>query len=216
MSATSKVLRSLSVALLSLLLSAAASAADPNKVLRLGFSDIEGMDPVQSTDDASQWIEAAIFEGLYEWDYLARPTKLAPDTAAGPPEITDDGKTWRVRLKAGIFFTEDPAFGGKPRELVADDYVYSMKRRLDPKLRYGGLTPAINAIVGARLALDAAGQPGAKFDYSAPIEGLRALDRYTLQLKLIERIYPIAEELLTTPAVAREVVEAAQGNIQER
>jgi len=193
MSTTSKVLCSLSLVLLSVVVSTPTSAADPNKVLRLGFSDIEGMDPVRSTDDASQWIQAAIFEGLYEWDYLARPTKLSPDTASAPPEITDDGKTWRVRLKAGIFFTEDPAFGEKPRELVADDYVYSMKRRLDPNLRYGGFPLATNAVVGARPAVDAARQPGAKFDYSTPIEGLRALDRYTLQLKFMRIILPVGE-----------------------
>jgi oligopeptide transport system substrate-binding protein len=216
MGTTSNVLCTLSLVLLSVVISTPTRAADPNKVLRLGLSEIEGMDPAQSNDDASQLIQAAIFEGLYELDYLARPTKLAPDTASAPPEITNDGKTWRVRLKSGIFFTEDAAFGGMPRELVADDYVYSMKRRLDPRLRYGGFPLATDAIIGARAAVDAARGSGAKFDYSAPIEGLRALDRYTFQLKLIEPNYPIAEELLTTPAVAREVVEAAQGNIQER
>jgi ABC-type transport system substrate-binding protein len=198
------------------LLAGVASAADPNKVLRLGFADIEGMDPVQSTDEYSQWIQEAIFEGLYEWDYLARPAKLAPNTALALPEITDDGRTWRIHLKVGIFFTDDPAFGGHARELVADDYVFSMKRALDPTLRYGGSPLATDAIVGARSVVDAARQPGAKFDYGATIEGLRALDRYTLQVKLNEPNYPIVEDLLTAPAVAREVVEAAQGNIQSR
>ena len=46
-------------------------------------------------------------------------------------------------------------------------------------------------IVGARAVVDAARKPGAKFDYDRPIEGLRALDRYTLQLRLIEPNYPV-------------------------
>ena len=83
----------------------------------LGFGDIEGMDPQQSTDDFSRSVQQAIFEGLYEWDYFARPTKLSPNTAVGLPEITDGGTTWTIHVKPGILFTDDPAFAGKPREL---------------------------------------------------------------------------------------------------
>ena len=43
-----------------------------------------------------------------------------------------------MRVKPGIFFTDDPAFKGKPRELVAEDYVYSYKRWLDPNGRRSG------------------------------------------------------------------------------
>jgi len=70
-------------------------------------------------------------KSLYQWDYLARPPGIVPNTAAAAPEITADGKTWTVRIKPGIYFTDDPAFCGKPRELVAEDYVYSIKRGLD-------------------------------------------------------------------------------------
>ena len=194
----------------------ATHAADANKVLRLGFGDIEGMDPQQSTDDFSRSVQQAIFEGLYEWDYFARPTKLYPNTAVALPEITDGGTTWTIHVKPGIFFTDDPAFAGKPRELVADDYVYSIKRWLDPALRYGGQPLITETIVGARAVVDAARAPGAKFDYDQPIEGLRALDRYTLQLRLTAPNYPIVEGFLVTLAVAREVVEAAQGDIRRR
>ena len=37
-----------------------------------------------------------------------------------------------VRIQPGIFFADDPAFKGKPRELVAPDYVYALKRFADP------------------------------------------------------------------------------------
>ena len=40
-----------------------------------------------------------------------------------------------MRLKKGILFAPDAVFKGKPRELVADDYVYSLKRLADPKIR---------------------------------------------------------------------------------
>ena len=44
------------------------------------------------------------------------------------PVITDGGKTWTIKLQKGIRFADDPAFKGKPRELDAEDYVYSIKR----------------------------------------------------------------------------------------
>ena len=39
------------------------------------------------------------------------------------------------KLRKGIHFTPDPAFKGAKRELVAEDFVYSFKRFMDPKNR---------------------------------------------------------------------------------
>lgn len=204
------------LALLVMVISCAASAADPAKVLRVASFDIETFDPQQFNDNPSFEVFTAIFEGLYEYDYLASPPRLAPVTASGQPVITDDDRTWTIRITPGIFFTDDPAFGGKPRELVAADYVYSLERWLDPNLRRGGASALTDLLVGARAAVDAASRPGAKFDYDQPIEGLRAIDRYTLQLRLTEPNYPVIHDNLIRGAVAREVVEAAGGDIRAR
>ena len=193
----SKLAARMAVALL-LLGSVGALGADPNKILRLAIFDIETLDPQQYTDDPSSQVVAAIFEGLYDWDYLASPTRLVPVTATALPEITDGGKTWTMRLQHGIHFTDDPAFKGKPRELVADDIVYSMKRSLDPNLKRGGSPTATEVIIGARGVVDAASKAGAKFDYDRPIEGLRALDRYTVQIRLSRPNFPIIESLVTS------------------
>src|SRR5437763_12070667 len=159
---------------------------------RFGQSHLAKGD-VQRTDHRTNWVGVAIFEGLYEWDYLARPTRLFPNTAAGLPQISDDGLTWTVRVKPGIYFTDDPAFRGKPRELVAQDYVYSFKRLLDPNLRPGGSLLLTQTLAGARGAVDAARKPGVRFDYDAPIEGVRASDRYTLPFRLTPPDYPVME-----------------------
>ena len=107
----------------SLLLTAAllapAARADEPKVLRLGLPDIAILDPQQITDLYSRRVADVIFEGLYEFDYLASPARVVPNTAVALPEITDGGRTWTIRIKPGILFTDDPAFKGKPRELVA-------------------------------------------------------------------------------------------------
>jgi len=194
----------------------AAAAADPKKVLRVSTADIDTLDPHQYADSPSFDVLTAIFEGLYQWDYLARPVKLAPVAAVALPEITDGGKTWTIRMRSGIYFTDDASFGGKRRELTAADAVYSLKRWLDPNLRRGGAPIETDLLVGARAVVDAAKRPGASFDYDVPIAGIRALDRYTVQLKLTEPNYPNIENYLTTGMIAREIVEAAGADIRTR
>jgi len=193
-----------------------AHAANPAKILRIASPDIETLDPHAYTDDPSFQVIQAIFEPAFEWDYLASPPKLTPLTAAAPVEITDGGKVWTIRLKQGIQFTDDPAFKGKPRELTADDYIYSYKRWLDPNGRRGGSPILADLIIGARPVVDAARTSG-KFDFDRPIEGLRAVDRYAFQIRLGESNYPNVNDLLGfVGASAREVVEAAGPDIRTR
>ncbi len=190
---------------------APASAADMRKVLRIASPDITSLDPQQGTDLYSTRVTQAIFEPLYQYDYFASPATVIPDTAASMPVITDGGRTWTISLQKGILFAADPAFKGKPRELVAQDYVYSITRSLDPNLRTGGDPDLTDLIVGARAIVDAARNTGAKLDYDAPIAGLRAIDRYTLQIRLTRPDYTLLDRLaqLGACAVAREAIEAA-------
>jgi len=76
-----------------------------------------------------------MFDAPLTYDYLAQPAKLKPGTAVALPEISADGLTYTLRIKPGIYFADDPAFKGKKRELVAADYVFGIKRILDPKMR---------------------------------------------------------------------------------
>jgi oligopeptide transport system substrate-binding protein len=195
-----------------------ADAAGTDKVLRIASSDITSLDPQQGTDLYSTRVASAIFEALYEFEYLSTGSKVIPNTALAMPVVTDDGKTWTIRMKQGIRFADDPAFRGKPRELVAEDYVYSIKRTLDPNLRSGGDPALSDLIVGARKIVDAARKPVGRFDYDAPMDGLRATDRDTLVLRLAHPDYTMLERLAGLPmmAVAREVVEAAGGDIMRR
>ena len=160
----------------------ASATADPHKVLRIASPNIETLDPQRYNDDPSYQVQFAIFEGLYEWNHLD-PSRLSPNTATAMPIVTDNGRTWTLHVKHGIYFTPDAAFKGKRRELVAEDYVYTFKRVLDPALR-GGAPVTADLIVGARPVVDAARKPGGKFDYDRPIRGLRSLDKYTLALEL--------------------------------
>src|SRR5512145_2681594 len=155
---------------------AAQKWADPGKVLRVTVPIAEtGFDPQATSDLYSGHVQRAIFEPLYAYDYLARPYRLVPNTAAALPEISPDGRTWTIRIRPGIFFADDPAFKGRKRELTAHDYVFAWKRLLDPRMRSPYLWYLDGKLAGAERVLAAAKNAG-KLDYDAEIEGLRALD----------------------------------------
>jgi len=187
-----------------------AQAADPDKVFRYAFEIAEtSFDPPRITDLYSNIINGAMFDAPLAYDYLARPSKLKPNTAAALPEVSADGLTYTIRIKPGIYFVDDAAFRGKKRELTADDYVYSLKRVLDPKLRASQLAEIEPHVVGAEAAVARARQTG-RFDYDAPLEGMKALDRYTFQVKIREPVYVFIynfADCRIACAVAREVVE---------
>ena len=205
---------------MSALCAGGAAAADLNKVLHVAFVAPEnGFDPQATGDLYSNYVNREIFDSLYHYDYLARPYRVVPNTAVGLPEISADGMTWTMKVRTGIYFTDDPAFKGKKRELTAADYVYSWKRLIDPKLRSINAQIFDNRVVGAKAAIEAAKETG-KFDYDTPIEGFQAVDRYTIRLKLNYPAYDLLPDLTSSgaAAVAREVVTAygdASGWIME-
>ncbi len=199
---------------------AQAQSPAPEKVLRYAFRSAEtGFDPVQITDQYSKAIVAGILDAPLEYDFGARPFKLRPATLAEMPEVSADFKTITMRVKPGIYFSDDPAFKGVKRELTAADYVYSLKRHYDPKLKSGNLYLLENAqILGLselRRELMKAKKP---FDYDREVEGLKALDRYTLQVRLgvadPRFIYQFSDAG-AFGAVAREVVEFYGDKIME-
>ncbi|MEC5217966.1 ABC-type transport system substrate-binding protein [Actimicrobium sp. GrIS 1.19] len=188
----------------------AVSPADPAKVIRTAFSDADdGFDMVRTQNYYSGFIAETIFETLLTYDYLASPAKLVPRTTTAMPEISDGGKTYTFHLIPGIHFTDDPAFKGKPRELVAQDYAYSFKRLLDPVNRSPSAGFLDGKIVGMNEAVAAAKKSG-KFDYDAPLAGLQTPDRYTLQVHLTAPdynfLYVVAYGALA--GTAREVIES--------
>jgi ABC-type transport system substrate-binding protein len=202
------------------LAAAATTHAPPrDRTLRVAFPSPEtGFDPAQVQDQYSAQINAHIFDAPLRWDYMARPARLVPNTTVGLPEVSSDFRTFTLRIRPGIWFQDDPAFKEQRRELVAADYAYSIKRVFDPRWKSQMLFELEPAKI---LGLDEARQralKGAPFDYGAPIEGLRALDRYTLQIRLAEPAPRFVNTLtLATPlgAVAREVVEAYGDRIME-
>jgi ABC-type transport system substrate-binding protein len=162
-------------------------AADPAKILRVTFQAAEtGFDPVKVSDYYSGTIIEAVFDPLLTYDYLARPAKLVPNVTQSLPAISDGGKTYVLRIRKGIYFSDDAVFKGVKRELTARDYAYSIGRFLDPKNR----SP-----------------------YAFLFEGVAALqtpDRYTLviELKAPDLNFSHVLAFPLAGAVAREAIEA--------
>jgi len=207
---TSRHLRSL-LLMTAVALAGAAGAQGPVAgTLRVAFPVAEnGFDPQAVYDAYSARVCNAIFDPLYTYDYFARPARLVPNTADGLPQIGDGGRTYTIKVRRGIHFAPHPSFGNAKRELTAEDYVYSIKRILDPQVRSYSLYLLENRLVGLDPILAEARRTG-RLDYAAPIEGLKALDRYTLQVKFREPNWSFQHLLTTTAfaAVAREVVVA--------
>ena len=197
------------IVFIALLFVPAVLAADMNKTLRLGFPTAEtGFDPVAVSDLYSNTIIEAIIEPMLGYDYLARPVKLIPVTLADMPQVADNGSTYVFKLKQGIRFADDAAFKGKPRELIAQDYAYSIRRLFDPALRSPWLFLLDGKIIGMDEAV-AKAKASNRFDYDAPVAGLEVVDRYTLRIRLKEPDYNLLYILAmpTLGALAREVVE---------
>lgn len=205
-----KIFRRGLLALIMLLSYGHAIGAAPVKTLRTIFPAAEtGFDPAIARDLYSNHITQAIFETLFTYDYLARPVQLAPMAAAALPEVSGDGKTYTIRLKKGRYFTPDPAFKGRRRELTMADYVYAWKRLFDPRLASPNTWLFKDKVVGLdQLAVDA--KKTGKFDYDAPVAGLELVDPYTLRIHLTRTDFNLGMILAHKPtaAVAREVVEA--------
>jgi len=212
--------RATSLALAAALLWTAPDAGAQQKVLRYAFPIAEtGFDPAQISDLYSRTVAANIFEAPLTYDPLARPVRVVPQTAEALPEVSADFRTWTFRIRRGIHFADDPAFKGAKRELTAQDYVYSIKRHYDPKYKSPSLFQLENSkILGLSELRRRALETKQPFAYDTEVEGLRAIDRYTLQIRLAEpspRFHYHLADGAVTGAVAREVIEAHAGREME-
>ncbi len=199
-------------------LRASAQASAEPKVLRYAFrSDITSFDPAKVSDTYSNTLITGMFDAPVRWAYLARPFKLEP-SGCELPEVSADYKTLTFKVRPGLYFHDDPAFKGRKRELVAADYVYSLKRHYDPQTKSPNLYILESAgVLGLSELRKKALQNKTPFDYDAPVEGLKVLDKYTWQIQLAKPDPRFVNNLANpmAAALAREVVEAYGDRIGE-
>lgn len=163
-----------------------------NKILRIPMTTNGPgtLDPIAGSTVYENRACSAVYETLMEYKYLKRPLELEPLLLAEMPEVLDGGRVWKFRLREGVKFHDDACFpGGKGRELTASDVIYSWRRLADPANTYkswwlvDGLIKGFDAYKESQAELVAAGK---KFDYEAPVEGMRVTGDYTFEIELNE------------------------------
>lgn len=171
---------------------------------------IAGFDPAKVGDMPSIQAISKMYEGLLQYSYLERPYKVEPCLAEAMPDVSPDGKTYTFRIRQGVYFQDDPCFtnsAGRGRELVANDFIYAIKRVADVKVTSPGYWVFRDRIVG----LDEFRERSTSgiTDYDTPVQGLEAPDRHTLKIRL-KRPFPALLWILTMNyayAVPREAVD---------
>lgn len=151
-------------------------------------NDPTSLDPAHITDHYAVAVANQIFDSLVEFDaHLNVLPSLAQSWSA-----SKDGLTWTFNLRQGVLFHNG-------REVIADDVVYSLSRLLDPA-------------VGSPRSwfLDKIkGSSEFRSGVAKHLEGIKAVDRYTVKIVLSEPFAPFINilGLPHTAVIPREEIE---------
>jgi ABC-type transport system substrate-binding protein len=160
------------------------------KVLRLPMvtDGPKSMDPIRGSTVYENRACSQVYETLLQYKYLVRPLQLEPLLLSEMPTVSEDGLTYDFKLKKGVHFHDDACFaGGKGREMVAADVIYSWKRIADNDNQPKCWWLFEDTIVGFDEYRDQ--QNAAKeFDYNAPVEGLQMIDDHQFRVLLKRRV----------------------------
>ncbi len=163
-----------------------ATAQDLKVLTVVRTAQFSSLDPVRQFDGASSDLVSMVYSSLLRYAYLERPFKLEPDLLERMPELSADRLTYTLRLRKGVRFHDNACFpGGKGRELVADDVLYSLRRFADANLNTKSWFMMEGSVVGLDDYRAATAKAGANGDLSKlEIAGLRKIDSHTLTVRL--------------------------------
>lgn len=146
----------------------------------MSASELTSLNTSVMLDFPDAIVQTAAFEGLYALD---EEDTIIPAVAKELPEISEDGKTYTISLREdAIWSNDDP--------VTAKDFEYAWKRMIDPN----------NAFVYSFLVVDTIENAAAISNGEKKVEelGVKALDDYTLEIKLTEA-KPYFTSLLAFP-----------------
>jgi ABC-type transport system substrate-binding protein len=169
------------------------------------------LDPVQSyTTDESVFIRQ-VYEPPLQYHYLKRPYQLVPLTTTEVPKAKPapgGGTVYEIHIRAGIRYQPHPAFVASnldlpaekiaslkspyaltlgTRELVADDYIYEIKRLAHPRLYspiFGLMAQHIVGLDELARELKAADRGGWLDLRAHALKGVQRVDEHTLRITL--------------------------------
>ena len=203
-------------ALLALQGAAAADAgrAPAAKVLRYAFPAAEtGFDPAQVTDLYSNTVLAHIFEAPLEYEYLAQPVRVRPNTAAAMPEVSADYRRFVFTIRAGHLLRRRPGVSRQAARADGAGLRVLDQAPLRPALEE---RQALSVRDGAdpgpeRIAARGDRQARQPFDYDREVDGPARARPLSLRGAAGAAQPALAPSLFADPAftgaMAREVVE---------
>lgn len=218
--------RTLSAAILSVAVILGGCTDDKEKpdgqVFHAVLSDgVKTLDPAISYDTVSATPVYNIYETLYQYSYLSNPYELEPLLAADMPEVSKDGLTVTIPIRTDAKFADDPAFKateGEGRKLKAQDFIYGFKRLVLSSIQSPGFwifEGKVKGIDEFKKKINAAPkEKRMEMLRSEPVEGLKALDDHTLQIKLTRR-YPQLLYVLAMSFTAPVAWEASEAYADE-
>lgn len=150
----------------------------------LTTQDVQSLDPGITYSSLDLNLLNATQRTLYTYA-PDNPTDIVPDLAAGPPEVSSDGKTLTVRIRRGVKF-------GPPvnREVTSRDVKYAIERGFDPHVANPYASTYYGDLVG-----------GDRAD-GGPIAGIETPDDTTLVFKLTRPTASLMAEATVLPLSA--------------
>lgn len=103
---------------------------DDKSIIRLNLSAaVTSLDPAFASDQPNTWSVNQLFNGLVQLDSALN---VVPGIAKSW-EISPDRREYTFHVRNDVYFHDNPCFaGGKGRTVIAEDFVYSFNRLLDP------------------------------------------------------------------------------------
>lgn len=191
----------------------------------LPLGRIKTLDPALAEDVVSGQAAGHLYDRLLQYDDTARPYRLVPALAESMPEMREEGRVWRFRLRENVVFSTDPCFGAAAslagRRVAARDVIFSLLRLADARLHSPGYWTLRDRVAGlaefrARTEQQAAGDWSA---YDAGVPGLVAVDARTVEIRLTAP-YPQLLNVLAMPYASvvseRAVRQYGQAALAER
>jgi peptide/nickel transport system substrate-binding protein len=139
------------------------------------------LDPGESYFQIDYLVEYAIHRPLYSYD---PSSKLMPDLAAGPPQISADNKTVTVKIKPDVMWSPP-----LHRAVTSADVAYAFQRDFNPNVPNGYAT-SYYPIVGADKSK------------GGPIPGIDTPDKTTIVFHLTKNFGATFAQALTLPGSA--------------
>ena len=184
---------------------------------------LKTLDPAIVGDAGAGDLCGYVYETLYNYAYREDRYRLVPELADGEPIVSPDRLTVDIRIKPGVRFY-DPTGAvfpdGTGPEITAEDFIYSWKRVCN---FHAGVTSNYAQVFQGRVVgIDAwfdythACASEADIDWSRPVEGLQAIDRHTLRIRLTAPFPQLQFTLamIPTTAVSRDAVRALGDNFR--